>query len=191
MPRTRKANAPRTAASAEPAASRRRLNFDTDTTFLIVALANKLSASATQTYMRHFGVGVMEWRVLAMVAVYPGVNAKRISEVSGVDKSSISRAANTLVRRGYLVATEDHSDNRRSLHVLTKAGYALHNRIYGATIARTRRLLTGFSDREQQQLQKYLHRLTANLPLVSEYAPGGQQPPRATQAPAPRRPRKI
>ncbi len=71
-----------------------RLDLERNASFLVVSLASKLSASASSTYMRRFGVGVMEWRVIAMVKVRPGITANEISQVSGVDKSSVSRRRN-------------------------------------------------------------------------------------------------
>lgn len=168
--------AAKTSASDAAAPERRRvarprLELDAHLSFLIVALANKISSCASLTYMRHFGVGVMEWRVLAMVAAHPNVTAKGISELSGIEKSSISRAVHMLIKRGYLEATNDLSDSRRALCVLTPAGYALHDRIYVASMARRRLLLTGFSDAEHRQIIEYCRRLMANMSLVSEYRP--------------------
>jgi DNA-binding MarR family transcriptional regulator len=145
----------------------RHLDFETHLSFLIVSLANKISSSASIAYKRQFGAGVMEWRVLAMVAAHPGVTAKSISQVSGVDKSSISRATHLLIKQGYLKATDDASDTRRTLHVLTPAGYKLHARIFAASMDRKRTLLTGFSETEHRQMIAFCHRLMANLPLLN------------------------
>ena len=46
-----------------------RLDFERHAAFLTVALGARISASASRAYMRRYGVGVMEWRVLAMLAV--------------------------------------------------------------------------------------------------------------------------
>jgi DNA-binding MarR family transcriptional regulator len=171
MRQTAKLSAGDAAVPERQGRARPRLELDAHLSFLIVALANKISSCASFTYMRHFGVGVMEWRVLAMVAAHPGVTAKGISEVSGIEKSSISRAIHMLIKRGYLEATNDLSDSRRALCVLTAAGYALHDRIYAASMARRRLLLTGFSDAEHRQIIEYCRRLMTNMSLVNEYRP--------------------
>ena len=43
-----------------------RLDPQSHAAFQIVALANRISASASRAYLRCFGIGVMEWRVLAL-----------------------------------------------------------------------------------------------------------------------------
>ena len=134
--------------------------------FLIVALANKISASASRAYTRRFGVGVMEWRVLAMVARDPGTTAVQVGQLSGVDKSSVSRAAQSLIRRGYMTAVEDAADNRRSFLELTPLGQALHDKVILASLEREARLLDGFSGPEREALVNLLARLSANMALV-------------------------
>jgi DNA-binding MarR family transcriptional regulator len=142
-----------------------RLDPERHAAFMIVALANKISASASRAYTRRFGVGVMEWRVLALVAREPGVTAHQICQVSGVDKSSVSRAAHSLIRRGDLVATEDPADNRRSFLSLTAQGHGLHDRIIAASLERDELLLAGFSAADRRLLFGFLKRLTANQML--------------------------
>ena len=156
--------------TSEPAGGRR-LELDRHAAFQVVALANRISASASRAYMRHFGVGVMEWRALALMAVNPAVSANQIANISGVDKSAVSRAIQALVRRGHVVSREDRSDNRRALLDLTPEGLALHDRVVAASLAREKLLLTGLSDQEQATLFKLLKRLDANMALVNAHDP--------------------
>ena len=148
-----------------------RLMPDRHASFLVVALSNRLSASASRAYMRQFGVGVMEWRAMALLAANPGITANQIAQTSGVDKSAVSRAIHLLVQRGDVQAAEDHTDNRRALLTLTPAGLALHDRIIYASLERERLLLTGLNDKERVVLFDLLKRLNANMSLVSAHEP--------------------
>ena len=131
--------------------------------FMVVALANRISSGASRAYMRRFGIGVMEWRVLAMVAREPGVTANQVGQISGVDKSSVIRAAQSLIRRGDLTATEDTADNRRSFLNLTPQGQALHDRMILASLERESQLMDGLSETERSALFALLRRMTANM----------------------------
>ena len=153
-----------------------RIDPDEHAAFMLVSIANRVSASASQAYMRHFGIGVMEWRVLGMLAGRPGVTAKAIGLLSGVDKSSISRATQALVKRGYVEAQEDADDNRRALLALTPSGKALHDRIIVSSMAREARLLDGFSDEERRAFFGFLKRVAANIPLVDAQDPAEDDP---------------
>ena len=159
-----------------------RLEPDRHASFLVVALANRLSASASRAYMRHFGVGVMEWRALALLAAGPGITANQIAQTSGIDKSSVSRAVQSLVRRGFVQAGEDKADNRRILLSLTPEGLKLHDRTIVAFLAREERLLNGFSEEERQAFFAFLKRAGANMPLVNAYSPVQADKPRRAGA---------
>ncbi len=150
------------------------LDLDTHISFLVIALSNRISSSATQTYMRHFGVGVMEWRVLAMLAIEPDITANRINQVTGVDKAAISRAVKALVARRYVKSVGDADDSRRSLLSLTAAGRALHDRIVVASFAREARLAKGLSPEERRTLIRLLKRISANVPHVNAYDPSAK-----------------
>ncbi len=150
-----------------------RIDPDAHAAFMLVSIANRLSASASRAYMRQFGVGVMEWRVVGMLAGRPGITANQIGQVSGVDKSSISRAVHALIRRGYLDSREDAADSRRTRLFLTPEGHALHDRIIVSSLAREERLLHGFSEAERRTLFGMLGRISANMPLVNAHDPAG------------------
>ena len=143
-----------------------RLDPDRHAAFQIVALANRISASASQAYLRHFGIGVMEWRCLALIGRAPGASANEIAQLSSLDKSSVSRAVAALVGKGDVVTAVDPSDSRRSLLTLTPAGEKLHERVLQASLDRERLLLGGLSTDEQQALFAVLARLSTNMDTV-------------------------
>jgi DNA-binding MarR family transcriptional regulator len=167
---------------------RRRLLLDPESHvgFLVVSLANRISASASRAYMRDFDVGVMEWRVIALLAAIPGITANEIGQTSGVDKSSVSRATHALIHRGFVQARDDEFDNRRTLLFLTPEGFAVHDRLIVASLAREERLLEGFSPKEKADFVKFLKQATANLPLVNAFVPAKLED-RKRRRPAPDR----
>jgi DNA-binding MarR family transcriptional regulator len=140
-------------------------------TFLLIAISNKLVAGASQTYTRHYGLGIMDWRVLALLAAEPGLTGKDISMLSGVTAGSVSRAINSLKRAGYLQSRSDNADNRRNFLRLTAAGLALHGTVIRSSLGRERLLLGGFSSREHRSLLAVLRRLMANVAEVNAYEP--------------------
>ncbi len=151
----------------------KRLDPDRHAAFQIVALANRISSSASQAYLRHFGIGVMEWRCLAMIGRTPGTSANEIAQLSGLDKSSVSRAVSALTGKGEVLSAADPADSRRSLLKLTPAGEALHDRVLEASLDREQRLLAGLSGAERDQLFVLLARLSDNMTQVDAHAPAG------------------
>jgi len=122
----------------------------------------------SRRYRRTLDIGVMEWRVLALLAVEAQASPARIGEVAGVDKSVVSRAVTALERKRLVSVTVGQAGGRQTQLSLTSEGQVLHDRgIVGALAAETR-MLEGFSDSERAQLVDYLKRLTANVVRASE-----------------------
>ena len=55
-----------------------RLDLDRYLPFGLTAIANKIARSASRVYLRRFGVGINEWRILANLRISPGVTANQI-----------------------------------------------------------------------------------------------------------------
>jgi DNA-binding MarR family transcriptional regulator len=147
------------------------LDRRTSITFFVIAIANKIVASASQSYMRHYRIGIMEWRVMALLAAESGITAKDITVLSGVTAGSVSRAIRSLRKRGHVRVKIDSTDNRRSLLVLTRSGRALHDRVILSSLQREKLLLSEFSRSEYRALLGYLKRLSANVSRVRAHVP--------------------
>jgi DNA-binding MarR family transcriptional regulator len=136
-------------------------DFDRSILFLTTAFANKLSKGASRRLKAALGIGLMEWRVMANLGAEPGLSAGRIVEISGVDKSVVSRAVGELERQGLITASSDDRPGRPLR--LTAKGQALHDRGVLRANEREEQLLEGFSPAERAGLIDSLKRLIANL----------------------------
>ncbi|GGO76437.1 transcriptional regulator [Marinobacterium nitratireducens] len=138
---------------------------------LVTSLANKLSSGASACYRKHFGVGVVEWRLLAMLAVETNITANRICQVIGLDKAAVSRSLKQLEESGHVLFSKDLEDGRRVLVALTPEGKCLHDRILKVALQRERLLLGDFTDEECDALVNLLLRMNARVGLVNSYDP--------------------
>lgn len=138
---------------------------------LLTFLANKLATGASLCYRKHFGIGVVEWRMLSMLAVESDITANRICQAIGLDKSAVSRSLQTLEAAGRVRSQADPKDARSSTVSLTEAGKALHDRVLKVAMERERRLLSGLSAAEVDTLVDLLGRLHAQVPYVNDYEP--------------------
>ena len=142
-------------------------DMDRSVLFLTTAFANKLSKGASRRLKKVLGIGLMEWRVVCNLGVEPGRSAARIAEVSGVDKSVVSRAVAELERQG-LITTASGQPGRQTALRLTPAGQALHDRGVLRADEREMSLMEGFTPEEQDQLTDFLKRLTVNLDRLED-----------------------
>jgi DNA-binding MarR family transcriptional regulator len=151
------------------------LNLQRYATYFLHLLSNKLSSGASRLYLSRFDIGVIEWRVMGMVAIEPGITSNRICQMIGFDKAAISRASRTLETKGLLKVMAAPHDRRSRTLDLTVRGLKLHDRILAIALERERRLLSGLSDQEVDILLDLLARMAAQLVYVNEYEPGSER----------------
>ena len=149
---------------------------------LLTFVSNKLTRSGSALYRRHFGVGITEWRILAMLAVEPSIPAARICQVIGLDKGPVSRSLAFMERRGLVTIRADEADTRRRLATLTPAGRDLHEGVIAVALERERRLLSCLTPEQRTTLVEVLNLLHDNLAAVNRPLPSPPAAPAADQA---------
>jgi DNA-binding MarR family transcriptional regulator len=143
--------------------SARALDLDRYIPAYFTFLAGKISNSASATYRPRFGVGITDWRIMAMLASEPWISAGRICAATGLDKAAVSRSVRALQNAGLIDIQPDPADQRRQSVALTRKGVALHDRIVKLALDREQRLLQGFSTAERKRLLDFLVRLQAEV----------------------------
>ncbi|MFT4096064.1 MAG: MarR family transcriptional regulator [Rhodoblastus sp.] len=137
------------------------LDLDNYAVAYLTWIANKISSSASAIYRKRFGVGVTDWRIMALLAVEPWIPAGRISEVIGFDRAVISRSLAFMQERG-LVETRFQDNNfRRQFIALTKAGLDLHDRIVDVAREREKFLLAELTEEERRAAIRLLAKIHA------------------------------
>ncbi len=156
------------------------LDLDNYVPALITFVSNKLSSGASKTYRQLFGVGVTEWRIIALLAIEPNISAQRICQVIGFDKALVSRAIQQMDEGGYVAIAPDPADARRKTVALTQAGYNLHDEVIAVALERERLLLTDFTPTERKILVDLLRRMHARTVEVNSYFPSSSKSKRRT-----------
>ena len=145
--------------------TRRILDLDTFVPGLITFISNKISTGASNTYRKLFGIGLPEWRVLAVLAVEPNITAYRICQIMGFDKALASRTIQKLQAHGHV---KMEVQGRQKLITLSKQGYLLHDRILQVAVEREEALLGCLTRSERKQLTLLLQRLHARVVEVND-----------------------
>jgi DNA-binding MarR family transcriptional regulator len=154
-------------AFAADRASAKGLDLNNYVPAFLTFLANKLSSGASAVYRRRFGIGITDWRIMALLAIEPWSPAGRICEVIGLDKAAVSRSVRDMAALGLVETRVQEGDQRRQFIALTSAGLAMHDRIVDIALERERVLLAEFSEAERRQLISLLARMHARLPVLN------------------------
>lgn len=135
---------------------------------MINYLAQKISSTASATYRPRFGIGITEWRVMALLAAEPWIAPFRICEATGLDKAAVSRSLRDLAAKSLVEIRGGLANQRRVPVALTAKGLALHDQVIAVARKREASLLEGFSAEERAELQLYLRRLVRQ---IEEFTP--------------------
>ncbi|MDJ0361880.1 MarR family winged helix-turn-helix transcriptional regulator [Rhodococcus sp. H29-C3] len=130
-------------------------------------LANKYRQLTSRYYLREFGVGATDWRLLVVLTKSPEVSAGYIAELLGIDKAAVSRSLNALGSLGLSTdALRSSADPRIKLWRLTRDGQELHARMLTASLRMNNVLLTGFGEEDIIKLLELSDAMLRNLELL-------------------------
>ena len=116
-----------------------------------------------------FGITRREWRLLAQLALKPGLSPSELASLASLDKARTSRAIGGLVDKGLLERRPLPRDRRQAELALTAAGQALYDQLMPEVRRINRELLAPLSAAELEQLDGLLTRLQAQVSLVVQH----------------------
>ncbi len=116
-----------------------------------------------------FGITRREWRLLAQLALKPGLSPTELASLASLDKARTSRAIGGLVDKGLLERRPLPQDRRQAELALTAAGQALYEQLMPEARRINRELLAPLNAAELAQLDGLLTRLQAHASLVVQH----------------------
>ncbi|MEJ0018653.1 MAG: MarR family winged helix-turn-helix transcriptional regulator [Acetobacteraceae bacterium] len=125
--------------------------------------ANRVARLCARRYSEAYGLGIPEWRVLAVVGRFGTLSPSAVGEWTAMDKVKVSRAAASLVTRGLLRQTQDPQDGRGRLLRLTRRGMTVHQGMVPLACELEDQLAEALSRTEWSVLLKALDKLNAHV----------------------------
>jgi DNA-binding MarR family transcriptional regulator len=138
--------------------------------YRLSVLTNVVSGAIATTYQRRFGLGIPEWRVIAVLASRPGLSAAEVATCTRMDAVAVSRAVTRLSRAGRLRRSLSPEDRRRSVLRLSPAGQSVYRRIAPLALDYERELLACLDAREIAALDTIVGKLTARAHTLASSA---------------------
>ncbi len=127
--------------------------------YRLSVLSNRISQDIARLYVERFGLGITEWRVLAVLGRHDDVSAREVAERTAMDKVAVSRAIASLLEAGRIERETHGGDRRRSCLRLSAQGRAIYDQVAPLALAYQRRLLEGLGPDERAALDRLLTRL--------------------------------
>lgn len=103
-----------------------RLELDRFLPYRLSILSNRVSSAIAGHYSARFGISIPEWRVMAVLAIEPGLSAAEVAERTAMDKVAVSRAVSTLAAANRLERKIAPGDRRKSMLQLSAEGARIY-----------------------------------------------------------------
>jgi len=120
---------------------------------------NLAAAPFAETVGQAFDLSINDWRVLRTVAFEPGLSQQGVSDRSGLDKMTVSRAVDRLRSTGRIARTLHPDDRRKSVLTLTDEGWAVYDGIVPTALEREAAFVSALTPEEQKALSSLVDRL--------------------------------
>lgn len=131
--------------------------------FLLNAVSNAWQRKTSALYRQEFDLGIMDWRVIAMLNIEPDISAQRVCEVVRLDKAAASRSLNSLHDRGLAAFEAAENDPRRRSWRLTEEGLKIHDACLAIALECEAELIDGVAPENLEVFLRVMRRLLANL----------------------------
>lgn len=129
--------------------------------YRLSVLSNRISQDIAALYSERFGLGITEWRVMAVLGAHSPLSAGTVAERTAMDKVAVSRAVSNLLGKKYLNRRTDRRDARRSELALSAKGRAVFDQIVPLALDIEAKILSVLPESEQQHLLAILDKLEA------------------------------
>lgn len=128
-------------------------------TYRLHALHTALNRQAIDILGRVAELGLPEWRVIALLGTGATLTARRIGQISAIDKGLLSRSLAALEQRGLIVTARDARDRRLVKVTLTARGQAVYDKTIPHMQARQRALMNTLNKSEQSAVFAIIDKL--------------------------------
>ena len=149
------------------------LRLDAYLPYRLSVASNAVSGLIARAYQDRFGLSVPQWRLICVLAEDGALTQGQIVARTVMDKVTVSRAAQGLVKRRLVRRSEHQADGRSHVLALTAEGAGLHAEIAPLALAYEAALIAGLAPDEVELLKRLLGRLqSAAGQLAGETPPG-------------------
>jgi DNA-binding MarR family transcriptional regulator len=150
------------------------LKLDAYLPYRLSVASNAVSGLIARAYQDRFGLTVPQWRLICVLAEDGALTQGQIVARTVMDKVTVSRAAQGLLKRHMVERSDHHADGRSHVLALSTEGGRMYAEIAPLAMAYEAALIAGLAPEEVKLLKRLLTRLQAAAGQLA----GDADPPR-------------
>ena len=137
----------------------KRLHLENYLPYRLSVAANVVSRLIARAYEDRFGLRIPQWRLIAVLANEGPLTQQALCGRTVMDKVTVMRAAQALVRRGFVRRLPNRLDRRSHRLSLTSNGERIYRQIVPLALDYEARLLRGVTRADVVRLNRLLRAL--------------------------------
>lgn len=150
------------------------LELDKFVPYYLIAIANRWTTTSSRTYLRQFGIGIVEWRILASLDAVGTASSLDVVQMVGTDAAAVSKAMRSLESRKLVIPAVGKFEGRTKPYTATHAGQLLTQELRSLARRREEVLLQGLTEVEKLMFIELLKKLHAQLPKLQDVGIEGE-----------------
>ena len=136
--------------------------FDEYLFYLLTQVANRRNRDFAPV-LEVIGLSIAEWRALSVMMRLDGCLMSELAEFTTVDRTTLTRTVDQLVKRGLVGRHASVSDRRQVMVALTAQGHACFKNAVDALKSYNIHILNGLSSSDVRTLRALLQRILMNV----------------------------
>jgi DNA-binding MarR family transcriptional regulator len=140
-----------------------KIELDEYAPYFLGTIANRWTAASSRRYLREFGVGITEWRVLASLRSLGQGTSLDAANLTGMDPAAVTRALTQLQEKGCAEPVVGRFVGRTKPFALTEKGVALYAGMRRVALEREAVLLQDLTENDRKELLRLLRLLHGRL----------------------------
>ncbi len=142
----REKNLPATATACLPSTVLEVIDFEQYIPTVLSRLVTRLRRSANIFFAENYGITLLEWRIISLLASDGPMSGYAIWNEGGLEKAAVTRCLRGLAARGLVaIETVAHSKRQKTAVALTGKGHDLHAKTFPEVLLRHQRLVSDLS----------------------------------------------
>ena len=150
------------------------LQLDGYLPYRLSVASNAVSSLIARAYQDRFGLSIPQWRLVCVLAEDGELTQGQIVARTVMDKVTVSRAAQGLLKRHMVERSDHQADGRSHVLALTTEGARMYAEIAPLALAYEAALIAGLAPEEVKLLKRLLTRLQSAAGQLA----GDAEPPR-------------
>jgi DNA-binding MarR family transcriptional regulator len=144
------------------------LTLDAYLPYRLSVASNAVSGLISRAYQDRFGLSVPQWRLICVLAEDGAMTQGQLVARTVMDKVTVSRAAQGLIRRHLVARFEHHADARSHVLALSPQGTRLYAEIAPLALAYEQALIAGLTSDEVEGVKRLLSKLQATAAALAD-----------------------